>query len=61
MGTPEKGTTLKVAKKQFDPLPEDHSFTYSATGKKPLGGETEFNEPIDLSDKHVSEFNCLEQ
>jgi hypothetical protein len=58
---PQKGATLTDVEEQFDPLPDNYLFTYSATGDKPPRGDDEFDKPIDLSDKQVSKFTFVER
>ncbi len=58
---PNKGATLTGVEQQFDPLPDNYLFTYSATGDKPPGDDDELNKPVDLCDKLVSKFTFLER
>ncbi len=46
---------------QFDPLPDDYLFTYSATLDKPPGDDDELDKPIDFCDKQVSKFTFIER
>ncbi len=57
----KKGTTLTGDEQPFVPLPDDYSFTYSATGDKPPEDEDELDKPVDLCDKQVSKFTFLER
>ena len=60
---PNKGITSTGGVEQpFAPLPDDYSFTYSATGDKPPGDDDdELDEPVDLCDEEVSKFTFIER
>ena len=60
---PNKGiTSTEGGEQPFAPLPDDYSFTYSATGDKPPGDDDdELDEPVDLCDEEVSKFTFIER
>jgi hypothetical protein len=59
---PNKEITLTGVEQPFVPLPDDYSFTYSATGDKPPEDDNnELNKPVDLFDVEVSKFTFLER
>ena len=59
---PNKGITLTGEEQPFVHLPDDYSFTYSATGDKAPGDdEDELDEPVDLCDEEVSKFTFIKR
>jgi hypothetical protein len=59
---PNKGITLTGVEQPFVPLPDDYSFTYSATGDKPPGDDDdELDKPVDLCDEEVGKYTFIER
>jgi hypothetical protein len=59
---PNKRITLAGVEQPFAPLPDDYSFTYSATCDKPMGdNQDELNKPVDLCDEEVPKFTFIKR